>query len=88
MIQPRPRPQLAWDNSQLQQCDDLALAVATLKNSVRFVHVALRVVVTIALQQARARFHRFMQSLIVSWAFAGLGWGGFIGLAATLFLAR
>ncbi len=86
--QPRPRPQLAWDNPELQQRDDLALAVTVLANSLRNIRLAVRVIIAIALQQTRARFHRAMQSLIASWAIAGLGWGCSAGLALTLLLTR
>lgn len=85
---PAPRPQLVWDNVELQEQADLATAVAALRNSLRIVPLAARVILAITANRARARFDRIMQSLTVSWAVAGSGWGLALGLAATLFLVR
>jgi hypothetical protein len=84
----RSRPQLAWDNDKPQEHDDLALAIAALRNCVRIIPLAVCVIAAITTNRARDRFDRLMQSLVVSWAAAGSGWGVAIGLAATLILTR
>lgn len=84
----RPGPRLAWANDAIQEHDDLALAFTALRNCLRIIPLALRVIAAIAANRARARFDRAMQSLTVSWAAAGSGWGVAIGLAATLILTR
>lgn len=85
---PLPRPRLAWDNIELQEQADLATAIAALRNSLRIVPLATRVILAIAVNRARVRFDQLMQSLTVSWACAGAGWGLALGLAATLYWVR
>lgn len=82
------RPQLAWDNAGLQQLDDLETAMSALRSSLRIIPLAVRVIAAITANRARHRCNRLMQSLVVSWATAGAGWGVAIGLAATLILTR
>lgn len=84
------RPQLAWSQADIAAApDDLRLTFAIIRNAAAVIRQCIRIALGIVWRRARDWFvANVIRSLFSSWLLCGVGWGGFVGVAALEYFTR
>jgi hypothetical protein len=89
---PAPKPVVVWSQETIPapaEPDELALVWQTMRTAAGIIWRGIGIALYItALRAANWCEDNILRSLSASWALAGLGWGGFVGISIIQYFAR